>query len=77
MKKNPSHAYALCVDNRGYKASLTVRRLYETLPDAEAEARGLVRVIDESGEDYLFPQKLFGAIEVPEDLQARLTARSA
>jgi hypothetical protein len=76
-RKEPPHTYALCVDNRGYKASLMVRRLYSTLPDAEAEARGLVRVIDESGEDYLFPQKLFAALDVPEALQARLASHSA
>jgi len=78
MKQNEvRHTYALCVDNRGYKASLMVRRLYTTLPDAEAEARGLVRVVDESGEDYLFPQKLFAALDVPEALQARLASRVA
>jgi hypothetical protein len=70
--KTPPRHYTLCVDNRGYKASLVVRRLYETLPDADAERRGLVRVIDESGEDYLFPQALFGAIEIPADVAVRL-----
>jgi hypothetical protein len=57
--------YLLCVRNNGYPASLQTRRLYEQLPDKEAEARGLVRVIDESGEDYLYPQKLFATVNLP------------
>ena len=52
------------MDNRGYDASLDVRKIYRLLSDEKAEKRGLVRVIDESGEDYLYPQKLFVAIEL-------------
>lgn len=48
-----SHRYAVCVDNRGNPAALEVRKIYRLQEDAGAEARGLVRVIDESGEDYL------------------------
>ena len=57
--------YLLCIRNDGYPASLQTRRLYEQLPDKEAEARGLVRVIDESGEDYLYAQKLFATVNLP------------
>ena len=57
--------FVLCVDNSGYPASLLVRRLYEMIPDAEAEREGLLRVVDESGEDYLFPQDLFEAVDLP------------
>ena len=57
--------YVVCVGNRGYRVSLVVRRLYERLPDPEAETHKLVRVIDESGEDYLYPARLFVPIEVP------------
>ncbi len=49
--------YVLCVRNDGYPASLLVRRLYERVPDRNAAARGLFRVVDESGEDYLYPEK--------------------
>jgi hypothetical protein len=60
MKKPTStRSYLLCVRNDGYPASLLVRRLYRRLPDRGAAARGLVRVVDESGEDYLYPEKLF------------------
>ena len=64
--------FVICVANRGYKASLIVRRLYQTVSDPDAEARGLVRVIDESGEDYLFPQRLFASLSLPKELSQRL-----
>ena len=64
--------YLICLSNRGYGASLVVRRLYEQIPDAEAERRKLVRVVDESGEDYLFPEKLFAAVELPSAVRQRL-----
>lgn len=57
--------HVLCVSNEGYRVGLIVRRVYVTLPDREAEERGLIRVVDESGEDYLFPRALFVAIELP------------
>jgi len=58
-------SYVVCVSNRGYRASLVVRRIYRALSDPDGERHGLVRVIDESGEDYLFPADLFVSIEVP------------
>ena len=64
--------YVVCLSNKGYRASLVSRRIYETVPDAEATSRGLVRVIDESGEDYLFPTDLFEAIELPTGLRRKL-----
>ena len=63
--KRNSHQYVVCVRNDGFRASLVVRRIYRCLPDPEAAKRKLVRVIDESGEDYLYPQTLFTAIELP------------
>jgi hypothetical protein len=62
MKVN---GYAVCVENRGYPAALEVQKIYRILDDALAQAEGLVRVIDESGEDYLYPHELFVPIEVP------------
>ena len=64
--------YVLCLSNRGYSASLVVRRVYESRPDAEAAKRGLLRVVDESGEDYLFPEGLFAALELPHAIRQRL-----
>jgi hypothetical protein len=66
MGRQNNHAnYMLCVANRGFRASLMVRRVYRALPDPAAERRGLVRIVDESGEDYLYPESLFVAIELP------------
>ncbi len=66
MRRRSPRRFVLCVDNAGYKVSLVIRRVYRALPDAEAEKRDLVRVVDESGEDYLFPAKLFVAIDLPD-----------
>jgi hypothetical protein len=49
----------VCVDNEDYPASLEVRKLYVSIPDPHAEKDGLIRVIDESGEDYLYPKRRF------------------
>jgi len=54
----------VCRSNAGYAASLEPRKLYVTIEDPEASARGLLRVIDESGEDYLYPSELFMPIEL-------------
>ena len=59
--------YAVCVANDGYPVSLEIRKIYEVIPDAEAERLGQLRVIDESGSDYLFPREYFRAVELSED----------
>jgi len=59
-------AYLLCIDADGYEVSLEARKVYARLPDAEAEEAGMVRVVDETEEDYLYPAERFVAIEVPE-----------
>ena len=64
--------YVVCLDNKGYKASLLARRIYQAIPDTEAADLGLIRVIDESGDDYLFPEKLFEAIELSSSLKRKL-----
>lgn len=61
-----THSYLLCVQNEGYEASLEKRKIYRRLADPKASARALVRVVDESGEDYLFPDAFFVPITVPE-----------
>ena len=61
----PESSYVLCVDDGGYLASLEVRKVYVSLPDERAEACEFIRVIDETGEDYCYPAKLFVPIEVP------------
>jgi hypothetical protein len=61
--------YVLCLDHGGYEASLEPRKVYRALPDPSAEAHGLIRVVDESGEDYLFPASLFVPIAVPAEAE--------
>jgi hypothetical protein len=63
---NPTDRFLLCVSNESYPASLEVRKVYRALPDPVAASRGFVRVIDESGEDYLYPSDYFVAIELPQ-----------
>ncbi len=58
--------FVLCVECGDYQASLEPRKVYRQLSDPAAEAKGLLRVVDESGEDYLFPEKLFVPIDIPE-----------
>jgi hypothetical protein len=55
----------VCLSNDGYPAALEVRKIYATIPDASAQKTGMLRVVDESGEDYLYPSNHFGVIEVP------------
>jgi len=66
MRSNGAdHRYVLCVKNDAYPASLEVRKIYQALPDPAAVRHGLLRVLDESGEDYLYPKRYFVSIEVP------------
>ena len=61
--------YVLCVSNAGYPASLEPRKIYELIPDPDGERFGMLRVVDESGEDYLFEADRFVSIQVPEQAQ--------
>jgi hypothetical protein len=65
MAISKSKRLALCVDNEGYAASLKKRKLYVILPDPAAEKHRLIRIIDESGEDYLYPKTLFHSVALP------------
>lgn len=66
------HQFAVCIDNHGYEASLELRKLYEILPDAEADKFGQLRVIDESGDDYLYPAASFDRVALSERTAERL-----
>ena len=65
MKAQRAKRYVLCLENGGFPASLEVRKVYLALADPEAQTRRLMRVIDESGESYLYPSHYFVAIELP------------
>ena len=66
MAKSGSKQLVVCVGNDGYPASLEKRKLYVVLPDPAAEKQGLLRVIDESGEDYLYPKAFFRSVALPQ-----------
>ena len=59
----------VCLENEGYEASLEKRKLYVVVADEDAAAHKLLRIIDESGEDYLYPAKLFSPIELSPQLR--------
>ena len=69
-------AFAVCIDNGGYPASLELHKIYRVLPDDDAAQDGDIRIVDESGEDYLYPAKNFVAIEVPAAVRGALLQAS-
>ena len=64
----------ICVDNSGYEVSLERRKIYVALPDADAERLGQIRVIDESGEDYLYPKNAFVEVTLPQPIRRAVLA---
>lgn len=68
--------YVVCVRNDGYPASLEPRKLYEVRPDPGAAALGQLRVVDESGEDYLYPASYFAEVPLPHAVQQALRRAS-
>lgn len=74
MRKNMKKHFVVCIENKGYRVSLIVRRIYERLTDIDANNRGIIRVIDESGEDYLYPENYFLAIKLPESVEKTFSA---
>jgi hypothetical protein len=68
--------YLLCIRNDDYPASLETRKVYEVLEDAEAAKYGQVRIIDESGEDYLYPESYFLPFEVSRSMEEALRRAS-
>jgi hypothetical protein len=64
----------ICVDNDGYSTSLEKRKVYVALRDQTSEKAGLLRIIDESGEDYLYPKALFRSITLPQTVRKAVLA---
>jgi hypothetical protein len=69
-----SRQLVLCLRNRGYEVSLERRKLYQVIPDREAAKHGQLRVIDESGEDYLYPASFFAVVKLPPTIRRRVLA---
>ena len=76
MTEKDSVQFVVCLNNEGYPASLEVGKLYRFIPDQEAAAEGLMRVVDESGEDYAFEAKRFHLMSVPPAVEKVLLATS-
>lgn len=74
MTKPQTKQLAVCVENDGYEASLEKRKIYVVMPDTAAETHGLIRIVDESGEDYLYPKALFRPIALPEAVMKAVLA---
>ena len=75
-KQSKGEAFVLCVRNEGYPASLERRKLYAMVRDASAARHSLMRVIDESGEDYLYPADYFITLRLPADVKLALSKAS-
>jgi hypothetical protein len=61
-----SKKLVICLDNSGYEVSLERRKIYVAIPDPRAERLGQIRIVDESGEDYLYPEKSFVPADLPQ-----------
>ncbi len=71
MKRNK---FVICINNKNYQVSLIPRKIYEVIPDQRAEKDGFLRIIDESGEDYLFHASHFVFLELPLEVEQALVA---
>jgi hypothetical protein len=75
-KTSKDKRFVICIRNEGCEVSLERRKLYELLPDSSAAKHKLLRVIDESGEDYLYPEDFFLLAELPKPVERALLAVS-
>ena len=76
-RRRQAITFVVCVENSGYPASLELHKIYRVIPDQDAQREGDLRVVDESGEDYLYPAEWFVAVEVPRRVRASLLGRPA
>ena len=74
-EKKVTRKFALCIENKDCE-DLEKRKIYQVLPDDKAEKEGYLRIIDESGEDYLYPQSYFILVQLPREAQEALQATS-
>ena len=76
-KRTQAADYVVCVDNAHYPASLELHKIYRALPDEDARADGDLRIVDESGEDYLFPAGMFVPVNPPDQVRSSLLRASS
>ncbi len=72
--KAPAKKFVVCLKNKGYEVSLERRKIYQVIPDPEAAKHRQIRVIDESGDDYLYPESFFTSIELPRTVHKAVLA---
>ena len=72
--KRPSKQFALCLENEGNEASLILGKVYRILPDARAAKDDFVRIVDESGDDYLFHKSQFAFVDFPQAVRKKILA---
>jgi hypothetical protein len=72
MAKSQAKQFVVCIENAGYLASLEKRKIYVALRDVNAEKLGLRRIVDESGEDYLYPKTFFRSLVLPQSIRKAL-----
>jgi len=75
-RARPTSRFVVCIENAGYPASLELHKIYRFVPDADAARDGDVRIIDESGEDYLYPAEWFATVDLPRRVKSSLLRRS-
>ena len=75
--RQPTKSFALCVDNADYKASLILGKVYRIIPDPEAAKDDLVRIVDESGEDYLYHKTYFVFVDFPRAIAKKIRSLEA
>jgi len=74
MARSAAKQLVVCIGNDGYQASLEKRKLYVMLRDPVAEKHGLLRIVDESGDDYLYPKAFFRAVALPQAVKRAVLA---
>jgi hypothetical protein len=74
MPRQQARQFVVCVNNEGYRVSLERRKIYIVLRDVVAEKHGLLRIVDESGEDYLYPKTFFRSIALPQAVKKAVMA---
>lgn len=72
--RSTAKQFVVCLENEGYEVSLERRKIYRVLRDADAAKHRQIRVIDESGDDYLYPQRYFAPIELPQAVRRAVLA---
>ena len=76
-RKDSTPRFVVCINNSDYEASLELHKIYPVIPDLDAAQDGDLRIVDESGEDYLYAASRFVAIEVPKALERAMFEKAS